>query len=124
MHKEPVKEFVCGKCDMRFKTENNRINHSKTCGGQRANEENMRRCERCGREVTKSNIARHRRACTAAEGEGGVRGAVRPEAAAAGEPEDVARVYRQAWKVCPSCGQRKSATNMARHIRTCRGGRE
>ena len=52
------------------------INHSKQSRGTVASGENLRRCEKCGREVSKSNIARHRRACTAGEGSGGARGKV------------------------------------------------
>ena len=40
------------------------------------------------------------------------------------EEEPRARVYRAKWSRCPECGQVKSATNMARHPRTCRGGGE
>ena len=41
-----------------------------------------------------------------------------------GEEEPRARVYRAKWSRCPDCGQMKSATNMARHRRSCRGGGE
>ena len=133
MHEKVRGEFVCGSCGEIFKTENTMINHSKACGGVRTEREGYKRCEMCGREVTKSNIARHRRACTAREGNGGVRGEVRPEqdppgaAAPMGEepaprPPELARVYRQKWADCPICGQRQSATNMARHMKRCRAG--
>ena len=123
MHKEMVRTFRCGMCNPPFKTENTQINHEKTCGGARAEREEKRKCEKYGKDYSKNNIARHRRACTAREGEGGVRGAVRPGGAEE-EEEPRARVYRAKWSRCPECGQMKSATNMARHRRTCRGGDE
>ena len=129
MHEEARTNFTCGACGEVFKTENTMINHSKKCNGERADREGYKRCEKCGREVSKSNIARHRRACTAREGRGGVRGEVRPggappeaETPMGGEPsspgvQEQARVYRPKWKDCPICGERLSATNMARHMR-------
>ena len=133
MHEEARGRFPCGECGEIFRTENNMINHRKTCGGSQAERQGYKRCERCGREVTKTNIARHRRACTAREGDGGVRGEVRPELVPPGaaapldgdlppEPQQQARVYRQKWADCPICNQRLSATNMARHRRRCRAG--
>ena len=133
MHEEARFEFTCEACGEIFKSENTMINHKKRCGGVRAEREGYRRCERCGREVSRTNIARHRRACTAREGNGGVRGAVRPEqdppgaAAPMGEepsprPPEPARVYRQKWADCPICRQCLSATNMARHIKRCHSG--
>ena len=75
MHEESRGVFACDTCGRIFKTENTMINHRKICtsSGER------RRCERCGREVERTDLARHRRACTAREGGGGVRGEVRPE---------------------------------------------
>ena len=134
MHEEARGEFNCEGCGVRFKSENTMINHKKTCSGVRAEREGYKRCDRCGKEISKKNIARHRRSCTAREGSGGARGEVRPEQDPPGataslgeelptprEPEQ-ARVYRQKWKDCPICGQRQSATNMARHIRRCHEG--
>jgi hypothetical protein len=107
------RHFQCDRCRLVFKTENNLLNHTKTCGGAAAGAVERRRCELCGREVSKSNIARHRRACTAGEAAGGARGVVRPE-------EQVrARVYQARQKPCPRCGRMLAATNMARHLRTC-----
>ena len=100
MHKERVRTFRCGRGNAPFKTKNTQINHEKTCGGARAEREERRKCEKCGKDYSKNNFARHRRACTAREGEGGVRGAVRP-----GRPEEEeeprARVYRAKWSRCP-----------------------
>ena len=109
------RKFECPKCAEAFKTEANMCNHTKTCRGERTEREDMRRCERCGREVSKSNIARHRRACAVGEAEGGARGQARPEV------EVAARRYRAQQKPCPQCDKMLSATNMARHLKTCRG---
>ena len=118
MHDEEKQklDFRCPKCGASFKSENTMINHSKQCGGAVASREDLRRCEKCNREVSKSNIARHRRACTAGEGSGGARGEVRHD-----NPGG-ARVYVPVQKPCPRCGRVLSATNMARHLRGC-GGR-
>ena len=94
MH-DPVKErlsFAWSRCNMAFGYEGARLNHEKACGGIAPSTRETRACEKCGREISKNNIARHRRACTAGEGEGGVRGDVRP----AGQTR--ARVYRASWK--------------------------
>ena len=66
-----------------------------------------RRCWKCGKEISKANIAKHVRAWTANEEELGVIGNVRPE-------EGPSKVYKPKEKACPSCG------NMARHQRRCR----
>ena len=71
MHKDLGIEFPCTKCGINMKTAKNRSNHERTCGGSQASNSNLRRCEYCGREYSKSNIARHRAACTAKEKEGG-----------------------------------------------------
>ena len=123
MHKEARKEFRCERCGMIFESENTMINHSKACGGERAQTRDKRKCEKCGREISKSNIARHRRACTAGEREGGARGEVREEVVPPDPGPQPARVYRPAWAECPMCGQLKSVSNMARHKDRCRGGR-
>ena len=122
MHKPHIKDFPCPKCGMIFKAENAMKNHAKSCGGERAENENRRRCEKCGGSYSKGNIARHRRACTAREGEGGVRGRL-------GSQRGWARECKQgsielAYKPCNLCGRMLSVTNMARHQRTCVGGRE
>ena len=95
MHKEKVKTFRCGRCNTPFKTENTQINHEKTFGGARAEREEKRKCEKCGKDYSKNNIARHRRACTAREGEGGVRGAVRPGGARGGGGAECSCVQSQ-----------------------------
>ena len=118
MHGTEKKEFRCV-CGLVLWSENALVNHSKACTGERAETE-KRRCEKCGKEFSKNNIARYRRTCTAGERDGGVRGDVRQQER---PPEETsARVYRPKWAHCPQCGQLKSATNMALHRTTCRGG--
>jgi hypothetical protein len=113
MHGESARpDFPCPRCHIRLKTENTLINHLKVCEGVATGDDGRRGCERCGREFSKSNIARHRKACTAGEAAGGARGRVRPE-------EVVARVHRARQKPCPLCGRMLAATNMARHMRVC-----
>ena len=68
---------------------------------------NGRRHWKCGRIRSKTNIARHVRACTANEAEGGVRRNVRPD-------EGLARVYKPNEKACRNCGRTLSVTNMRR----------
>ena len=57
MHEESRGVFACDTCGRIFKTENTMINHRKTCTGSGE----RRRCERCGRKVERTNLARHRR---------------------------------------------------------------
>ena len=119
MHGTEKKEFRCV-CGLVLWSENALVNHSKACTGERAETEGKRRCEKGRKEVSKNNIARHRRTYTVGERDGGVRGDVRQQER---PPEETsARVYRPKWAHCPQCGQLKSATNMARHRTTCRGG--
>ena len=119
MHGTKKKEFRCV-CGLVLWSENALVNHSKACTGERAETEKKRRCEKCRKEFSKNNIARHRRTCTVGERDGGVQGDVRQQER---PPEETsARVYRPKWAHCPQCGQLKSATNMARHRTTCRGG--
>ena len=88
-----------------FGSEGARLNHEKACRGTAPSTRETRAFEKCGREFSKANIARHRRACTAGEGESGVRGDVRP----AGQTR--ARVFRASWKPCPQCGSVLSAAS-------------
>ena len=104
--------FECPKCTLRFGTENTMKNHFKTCGGIRSENRRVRTCEKCGKTISKSNIARHRTACRGAGGAAG----------GAEQQELRARVYRARQGECEDCGRVLSATNMARHRRAC-GGR-
>ena len=106
--------LACDFCGESFKSENTMINHRKACGGTRAERDGYRRCEKCGREVSRGDIARHRTTLTVREGDGGAREEVKPErdppGAAAPVCEEpplrpLARVYRQKWANCPICLQ-------------------
>ena len=66
------------------------------------------------REDHRQNIAKHVRACTANEAEGGMKRNVRPE-------DGPARVCRPNEIACPNSGRTLSATNMARHLKRYAG---
>ena len=88
-------------CGLVLWSENALVNHSKACTGERAETEGKRRCEKCRKEFSKNNIARHRRTCTAGKRDGGVRGDVRQQER---PPEETsAGVYRPKWAHCPQC---------------------
>ena len=115
MHKESREKvvFTCEKCRQDFPTEGSLKNHLKQCGGQQAERPGMARCE-CGKEVSKSNIARHRRSCT-------VRRNIRETDDRGQQDQQRPRVYVATRKACDRCGRMLSATNMARHQRSCVG---
>ena len=117
MHEAARKIFKCQICSMEFEQEANLLNHQKICVGDEEVRPGVMRCARCEREVSKTNIARHRRTCR--EARVGVAGRQDEEGGAGG---GVARVYVARTKDCPRCGSVLSATNMARHLRSC-GGR-
>ena len=73
MHRreEEISKFRCPKCGREFKSENTKVNHEKQCRGTIAADARKARCEKCGKETSKANIARHRKACTAGEEDGG-----------------------------------------------------
>ena len=125
MHQAPRKDFKCEKCDQIFASENTWKNHMKSCsGGGACLRPNYVICSICGTEVSKNNLARHRRTCEARAGiagrtdEGGGQG----EDAATDpvEANNLApRVYQPKTGVCDLCGRTLSLTNMARHRRRC-----
>ena len=61
------KEFVCDRCNEKFKSKGNWATHRKGCGGE-AGQPGRARCATCGGEVSKTNIARHRRTYEARAG--------------------------------------------------------
>ena len=101
---EKKKEFVCEGCKRIFSQEANLRNHEKICEGN--SDDGRIECSICHKRYAKSYIARHKRACKAAQG---------------GDQEVVAqpraRVYRAKRKNCPSCGAEMAATNVARHLK-------
>ena len=97
------KSFACEACGSSFQQEANKLNHMKICGGAVASQTDRRVCA-CGREFSKSYIARHRKKCMRAIAAG--------EEAAERRP----RVYKGKRCVC-SCGVEMASTNLARHKR-------
>jgi hypothetical protein len=117
MHKESAEEavFKCDGCGMEYRTEANLKNHVKSCGGRAAEGPGMARCE-CGRQVSKSNIARHRRRCTE-------RRNIREDDHRGQQGRGPPRVYVAARVTCGQCGRVLAATNLARHQREACAGR-
>lgn len=115
MHKESEEEvrFKCDRCGLELRTEANLRNHIKMCGGRQAERPGMARCE-CGKEVSKTNIARHRRSCAELRH-------IREADHRGQQDQQRPRVYVAARKACDLCGRMLSATNMARHQRSCAG---
>ena len=102
--------FNCDKCNMSFKTESNKKNHQKVCGGVAADRPDQRKCNKCNKSISVSNIARHIKKCTVT--------------IEAGQPQPdrtatAARVYRPNYKTCENCNRLLSSTNMARHQKKC-----
>ena len=102
--------FACNKCGAIFKSENSEKNHKKTCEGDRNNEDGTKTCGRCDRTLQARNMARHKRQ--------NCKGNRVPEQEA-NEQHHQPRVYKQKWTICPRCNERKSASNLARHLRIC-----
>ena len=78
-HEKAKVEFPCDWCGVIFKNKNTMLNHRESCGGLPPTNTNLKRCERCCREISKANIARHRQACTTGDEGRGARGNVRSE---------------------------------------------
>ena len=100
--------FKCNRCNLSFKQEANLLNHKKAgCGGA-TNDDNVRKCEKCNKNISKGNIARHRRSCM-------------PEQQQEPQParNTTARVYVSQNAPCRNCGKTLSKTNMARHLKKC-----
>jgi len=100
-------QFVCEKCGVVFKHETNLKHHEANCDGEM--EDRKRKCELCHKLFNKSNIARHRRVCPAAQG-------VEPEIKRS-PPQD--RAFRSKRINCPDCGVEIAATNRSRHMKRC-----
>ena len=68
MHEKQRKTFTCSKCNATFASESSWKNHGKRCMEERAEDPSRARCGTCGKDVSKNNIARHRRICKARAG--------------------------------------------------------
>ena len=91
--------FKCQGCNLHFEFEANLHNHEKSCTGRETVDSDMRKCNICNREVSKSNFARHRRQCG---GDNHPQPQARP-------PAEKAR--------CQTCGAHISKPNLARHMK-------
>ena len=124
MHEPPRVNFKCNNCNKNFTTEANLLNHLKSCRGEREVRPGVVVCGVCEREVSKNNIARHRRTH---EGRAGVAGRAEEAREARGEPPNApnprrARVYVARRAPCHICGVELSTSNMRRHIGRMHGG--
>ena len=115
MHKESNENvvFTCDHCNLEFPTEGSLKNNLEQCKGQQAERPGMARCE-CEKEVSKSNLARHRRSCTVLRN-------IREADSRDQQDQQKSRVYVATRKACDLCGWLLSATNMARNQRSCIG---
>ena len=104
------KIFECVRCEEKFTQEANLINHEKVCQGTSVEGSDKRKCV-CGREVSKTNFARHKKICKATG----------PEETIVPRVERVARRYKDVRAACEGCGQVLAKTNMARHMKKCPG---
>ena len=109
MHEESEKKkvFKCEVCEAEFKQEANLLNHKKVCGGAVGGDSGRRLCE-CGKEYSRTYIARHRKTCRAV--------VARQEE----EEEEVVRqprVYKKDARVTCSCGRVMHKSNFSRHKR-------
>ena len=125
MHEKQRKTFTCSKCNSTFASESSWKNHEKRCMVERAEDPSRARCGTCGKDVSKNNIARHRRTCEARAGIAGRREEAREarggQDAAQGANPLAPRVYRAERGEGSNCGRMLAKTNMARHQRTCGG---
>ena len=102
MHTQTTITFTCAKCLMSFKSENTKLNHMKTCQGEIQRHGN-KQCTKCFSWISAPNFSRHRAKCC-------------PKSS-----DNVhARKYVCKYVPCPVCKRPTSATNLARHLRTCR----
>ncbi len=94
--------FNCQRCGETFKSEANLKNHIKICTGIHAADPDLRQCDKCQRQISKGNFARHYRKCNNQEQE------VRANIQERGPRYN-----------CPNCDKNLSKSNRARHEQTC-----
>ena len=124
MNEAPRKNFECPSCTKNFTVEANLINHVKNCKGEREVRPGVVVCGVCEAEISKNNIARHRKTH---EARAGTAGRAEEAREAQGEPPTSpvpgrARVYVAKRAPCPICVVEQSTTNMRRHITRMHGG--
>ena len=90
-------KFTCNDCNQTFDTKGTLKNHRKCCTRIVNNNPNMRTCDTCNRQITKTGFRRHKRSCAPGE----------------------EIVIRNAGPrgPCPICALPYSLANMARHIK-------
>ena len=93
------KMFKCDKCDKNFLGKSNLTTHKKVCTGLVARNENKKKCDKCLKEVSASNFARHRKKCAPEENRGQNTTTAKPKVP------------------CDRCGAQISSNNLARHKR-------
>ena len=98
--------FKCNLCNLEFRAEANLVNHRGGCGGAVASRDDLRRCDICQREISKSNFARHRKKCTGGDIQG----------------QDRQGELKCDRKVCEYCGLQVSKPNYSRHLKKCLRG--
>ena len=102
--------FPCDKCDRIFKQEGNLRNHEKICTGERASSNDVKKCNKCKKEITNANFRRHVNKCNR-------------------DLPDIlnlqqARVHKPARGRCDQCGRTLEKKNIARHKKSgCPGRR-
>ena len=103
---EKKKVFKWEVCEVEFKQEANLLNHKKVCGGAVGGDSGRSLCV-CGKDFSKSYIARHRKTCRVA--------VARQEEEE--EEQRRPRVYRKDAKVTCDCGRVMNKSNFSRHKR-------
>ena len=93
------KMFKCDKCDKNFLGKSNLTTHKKVCTGLVARNVNNKKCDKCLKEVSASNFARHRKKCAPEENRGQNTTTAKPKVP------------------CDRCGAQISSNNLARHKR-------
>ena len=100
------KVFKCGECGDEFQREANLVNHKKACVGMKTANSSMKQCDKCRKEITKPNWARHIKKCKGESQE---------------EAQQTARTHKRETAACEKCDKEIAKTNMARHRKTCTG---
>ena len=116
MHQKQRKTFTCSKCNASFAWENNPKSHEKKVHVERMEDPSRTRCRTCGKDISKTNIVRHRRPC-------GHHREVRGDQDAGMMVNPLApRVYRAERREGSNCGRMLAKTDMAKHQQTWWGG--
>ncbi len=99
-------KFTCDKCNSVFEYKSNLTTHRKGCTGVQSADPDRKTCDKCNKSVSKSNFARHKKACN-------------PEP----QNDQGGRVQISRKAPCTYCGLEYTVQNLARHRRKCGGER-